>query len=360
MADSGPAPARAGEAGSGPLPRRAAAAVAARFRGGRAIATLGAAAALIPALALGFILLALILQAWPVIGFNGWRFLVSTAWNPGQGYAAPVTAGGVLHPLGADFGALPLIVGTLASSLIALVIAVPVSVGAALVLVERLPRRASSAIGMFLELLAGVPSVVIGLWGVLTFGPFVSGHVAPAIARAMPDVPPFSYLRGPTGTGLGLLNSGLVLAIMVIPIIAATTRDLIRQVPILPREGALALGMSDMETARRVTLPWVGPGIVGAVVLGLGRALGETVAVAMVSGSVTGTLPRNVYAAMTTFAATIVNQLDGALGDATGFFLKTLAECALILLVITLAANVGARMLVRKVSGTALPVGRGL
>jgi phosphate transport system permease protein len=151
-----------------------------------------------------------------------------------------------------------------------------------------------------------------------------------------------------------------VLAIMVIPIIAATTRDLIRQVPILPREGALALGMSDWECAHRVTIPWVRAGIIGAVVLGLGRALGETIAVAMVSGSITGQYPSNIYAAMSTFAATIVNQLDGALGEATGFWLKTLAECGLVLMVITLIANIAARLLVRKVSGTALPVGRGL
>ncbi len=360
MADSAPALTQGGEAGAGPLPRRVGAALRARFRGEQAIRLLGAAGALIPALALAFILLSLILEAWSVLGFNGWHFFASTAWNPGQGYAAPVTTGGVTHPLGAQFGALPLIVGTLASSVIALIIAVPVSIGAALVIVERLPRRLGSAVGMFLELLAGIPSVIIGLWGVLTFGPFISEHVVSWIGANMPDVPVLRYFRGPTGTGLGLLNSGLILAIMVIPIIASTTRDLIRQVPLLPREGALALGMSDMECARRVTLPWVGSGIVGAIVLGLGRALGETVAVAMVSGSITGTLPRNVYDAMTTFAATIVNQLDGALGDATGFFLKTLAECALVLLVITLAANVGARMLVRKVSGTALPVGRGL
>ncbi|HUN35090.1 MAG TPA: ABC transporter permease subunit, partial [Trebonia sp.] len=154
--------------------------------------------------------------------------------------------------------------------------------------------------------------------------------------------------------------SGLILAIMIIPIIAATTRDLIRQVPVLPREGALALGLSDWECARRVTLPWVGSGIIGAIVLGLGRALGETIAVAMVSGSVTGQYPGSVYSAMTTFAATIVNQLDGALGDATGYWLKTLAECALVLMAITLLVNVAARFLVRKVSGTALPVGRGL
>ena len=127
-----------------------------------------------------------------------------------------------------------------------------------------------------------MPSVIIGLWGALTFGPFIAHHVTPWIAEHTPDVPVLSFFRGDPGNGQGLLTSGLILAIMIIPIVAATTRDLIRGVPILPREGAIALGMSDFECARRVTLPWVGTGIVGASVLGLGRALGETIAVAMV------------------------------------------------------------------------------
>src|SRR5205807_6378774 len=130
----------------------------------------------------------------------------------------------------------------------------------------------------------GIPSVVIGLWGVLTFGPFIAHHVAPWLARNLPDVPVLNYFRGSTGNGQGLLTSSLVLAVMVIPIVAATSRDLIRQVPILPREGAVALGMSDFQCARRVTLPWVRSGIIGASVLGLGRALGETIAVAMICG----------------------------------------------------------------------------
>jgi phosphate transport system permease protein len=358
----GPAPAlaRGGEAGAGPSPRPARVGLRTRISDGLLIRWLGSAGALIPALALAFIVVCLVLEALPAIRLNGWSFFSSSAWNPGFGYGAVVTTDGIPHPQGADFGAGPLIVGTLASSAIALIIAVPVSIGAALAIVERLPRKLGNLIGLFLEILAGIPSVIIGLWGVLTFGPFISKHIVPVIARNMPDVPVLKYFSGATGTGLGLLNSGLILAVMVIPIIAATTRDLIRQVPILPREGALALGLSDWECARRVTLPWVSTGIIGAIVLGLGRALGETIAVAMVSGSITGQYPANIYSAMTTFAATIVNQLDGALGDATGFWLKTLAECALVLMVITLLANVAARLLVRKVSGTALPVGRGL
>ena len=128
----------------------------------------------------------------------------------------------------------------------------------------------------------------------------------------------------------------------------------------LPREGAVALGMSDFETARRVTLPWVGGGIIGASVLGLGRALGETMAVAMTCGLALSSVPGNLYSSLTTIAATIVQTVDSALLDATGLAIKSLAELGLALMVITLTANIVARLLVRKVSGTALPVGRGL
>jgi phosphate transport system permease protein len=330
------------------------------LRNGDLIRWVGRAGAVIPALALGLILLVLIVEAIPAIKYNGWGFFTKSIWNEGSQYGAVTSTAGIKHLQGTSYGALPEIVGTLETSFIALLIAVPVSIGTALVIVERLPRRLANGIGMFLELLAGIPSVVIGLWGVLTFGPFIAHDVAPFIASHVPDVPVFNFLRGDTGTGEGLLTSGLVLAIMIIPIIAATARDLIRGVPLLPREGAVALGMSDFECARRVTLPWVGSGIVGASVLGLARALGETIAIAMVSGFALGQVAGNLYAAMTTIAATIVNFLESAFLDPTGLALHTLAELGLVLMIITLATNVGARLLVRRVTGVALPVGRGL
>jgi len=349
-----------GEAGTRPLPRRVGAAILDVVRGDGAIRWTGRVVAFIPAIALLLILVTLIIKAIPAIEFNGLGFFTKSVWSEGSFYTPTVTSNGVTHPQGAAYGAVPEIVGTLLTSLIALIIAVPTAIGAALIIVERLPRRISTTVGIFLELLAGIPSVVIGLWGALTFGPFIAHDVAPVIARNVPDVPVLRYFRGDTGNGQGLLVSGMILAVMVIPIVAATSRDLIRQVPILPREGAVALGMSDFETARRVTLPWVGGGIVGAVVLGLGRALGETMAVAMCCGLALGAVPGNIYAAMTTIAATIVQTLETALQDATGLAVETLAELGLMLMIITLLANVVARLLVRRVSGTALPVGRGL
>jgi phosphate transport system permease protein len=329
-------------------------------RGGLVIRWVGGIGATIPLLALLFVLATLSIEATGAIKLNGLHFFTGTDWSPGNTYGDAVVAHGVAHPVGAFYGALPLIVGTLASSTIALIVAVPISIGAAFAIVERLPRPLVSIVGTVLELLAGIPSVVVGLWGAMTFGPFIAHHIAPMIARNAPDVPIFDYFRGNTGNGEGMLVSGLVLAVMIIPIIASTCRDLIRGVPSLPREGATALGMSDWECARRITLPWVSSGIVGAVVLGLGRALGETIAVAMVSGAELGAMPANIYSTMTTIAATVVSQLDSALTDSTNFAVKTLAEVSLVLMVITLLTNVTARALVRRTSATALPVGRGV
>jgi phosphate transport system permease protein len=329
-------------------------------RGGLAVRWAGGVSAVIPLLALVFVLATLVIEATGAIKVNGLHFFTGTSWNPGNTYGDTVVTHGVAHPAGADYGALPLIVGTLASSAIALIVAVPVSIGAAFAIAQRVPRRLASAVGTVIELLAGIPSVVVGLWGAMTFGPFVAHHIAPLIARNAPNVPILTYFRGNTGNGEGMLVSGLVLAVMIIPVIASTCRDLIRQVPSLPREGATALGMSDWECARKVTLPWVSSGIVGAVVLGLGRALGETMAVAMVSGAELGAMPNNIYSTMTTIAATVVSQLDSALTDSTNFAVKTLAEVSLVLMVITLLTNVAARALVRRASGTALPVGRGV
>jgi phosphate transport system permease protein len=363
MAASAPVAGQGGGAGNAPLPRRLGTALRAASRRGDILRWFGGLGALLPAAALVFILIVLLVYALPAIRYNGLGFFTRSVWNIGAIYGPPGAAapsGGVAHLPGAAFGALPEIVGTLATSAIALIVAVPVSIGAALAIVERLPKRLAYVVGLFLELLAGIPSVVIGLWGAVTFGPIIAHDIAPIVANNMPDVPVLSYFRGSTGAGEGMLVSGLVLAVMVIPIVAATARDLIRQVPILPREGAIALGMSDSQCARRVTLPWVRTGIIGAVVLGLGRALGETMAVAMTCGVALGAVPGNIYTTMTTAAATIVTSLDTAFQDGTHFSVRALAELGLVLMIITLAVNVAARMLIRRVSGTALPVGRGV
>lgn len=314
----------------------------------------------LPLIALVLILGALVWKALPAIRFNGFGFFTRTPWSVGNTYAPIVTTHGVRHPPLASYGALPFIIGTLAASAIALVLAVPVAIGTALLVVEKLPPRLSSAFGFCLEVLAGVPSVVYGLWGFFTLGPFLSHDVAPLWADHLPDVPVLRFFRSPTGGGQGLFTVGVVLAIMILPIIAATTRDLLRQVPRATVEGALALGMTDSEALGAVTLPWVRSGVIGASVLGLGRALGETIAVFMVCGSLLGANVHSFYSAFNTIAAVIVGQLDGAQTDASGLALSTLAELGLVLLVITVLVNIGARLLVRRVATTALPVGRGI
>jgi phosphate transport system permease protein len=314
-------------------------------------------AVLLPLAALVFALTVLVLKAWPAVKINGWYFLYGRTWTDGAGaYAAPVTTNGVQHLQGAKFGAWAIIWGTIASSVIAIVIAVPLSLGTAFALTERMPTWISRPLGFTVEILAGIPSVVIGLWGILTFGPWLAGNVYPIIANNMPDVPILRYFGNPHGSGEGLLTAGIVLALMIVPIIASTTRDLFSQVPPLPKEGASALGMTDWEVANRVTLPWVRSGIIGATVLGLGRALGETIAVVMIGGAILQ-IPHTIYQPMTTVAATILTQLDGAQADGTGFYVATLAELALVLAVISVGVNLVARLIVNRTGRVTAPVG---
>jgi phosphate transport system permease protein len=165
--------------------------------------------------------------------------------------------------------------------------------------------------------------------------------------------------RGPVN-GEGLLTSGLVLALMIVPIITATTRDLFSQVPALPKEGGEALGMTDFEVARKVTVPWVRSGIIGASVLGLGRALGETIAVAMISGALLNRTPANIFGPFGTIAATLVTQLQSSATDATGFTTSTLAELGLILAVVSVGVNLLARLIITRSSKIGAPLGRGV
>ncbi len=316
------------------------------------------AASVIPLVGLAFVVTVLAIKAWPAVKVNGLGFLTSSEWQPGSTYGATVHTHGVAHPLGATYGAWPLIAGTLQTSVIAVLLAFPISIGAAFALTERLPRWVSRPLGFAVEILAGIPRVIIGLWGVLVLGPILARDVYPIVAKQMPDVPVLGYFRGPAGHGEGLLTSGIVLGLMIVPIITSTTRDLFLQVPPLPREGAEALGMTDAEVARWVTIPWVRSGIIGATVLGLGRALGETIAVAMITGSILGQVAPNIYGTMTTIAATIVSQLDSAATDGTGFAIATLAEAGLILAVISVLANLAARMIVNRTSRLSAPVGR--
>ena len=313
-------------------------------------------AGVVPVAALAFLAFKMFQQAYPAIVFNGWSFFSTKVFSLGNLYGGADTVRHGYHAAhGAHYGILPLIFGTVVSSLIALLFAVPIAVGGAILLVEKIPARFQYTLGVFLDLLAGIPSVIFGLWGLYAFGPLLSRTVFRWIADL--HIPWFGR---PTGNGQGLLTSSLVLAVMIIPIIASVTRELVRSVPTTAKEGAIGLGMTSSEMVRAVTLPYIRTGVFAATILGWGRALGETIAVLIISGNALNIYPHNIFAPFSTIAATIANFLDSALTDTTHMGIHSLAELGLVLLAITLATNFGGRLLTRRFADTGLPVGRGV
>src|SRR6478672_6315381 len=255
----------------------------------------------------------------------GFGFLAGRQWNPIKG----------------DYGALPFIYGTVASSLIALLISVPFSLGIAVFLVEQAPHYIARPIGFLVELLAAIPSVVYGLWGIFVLAPFLRVYVEPPLAKAFGRLPLFQG----SITGIGLLTGGIILAIMITPIISAVVRDVLAAVPGSQREAALALGATKWETTR-VVLVNGAPGIAGAVILGLGRALGETMAVTMVIGN-RPQISLSFFDPSYTIASAIANEFTEATSD---LYLSSLVELGLILFFVTFVVNGIARFLVWNVT----------
>ncbi len=305
--------------------------------------TVAGANLMIPA-SLAAVVLFLLLYAWPAIRFNGLGFLFSLTWNLGNLYADPVTVHGMQVPLAAHYGILVFIVGTLASSFIALALAVPVSIGVALLLTEGVPAGLRMPLSLIVEMLAVVPSVVYGLWGVTILIPIVAHGIAPALGAVLGFLPFFDVA---SGSGFGLLSAAIVLALMVVPIITVTILDALARVPRETREAAFAIGATRFETVLFAMLPAVRPALIGGIILGLGRALGETMAVLMVSGGALNYLPATINTPISTMASFIVSQLDSAEQDPTGMAVRSLAEIALVLFAITVIVNVIARLLVR-------------
>jgi phosphate transport system permease protein len=324
--------------------------------GDRVVRALLGLLAMIPAVALAFLAYQMFKQAYPAIVFNGTHFFTSTKFNIGSQFSTSpleVRHGYKAQPQ-ASFGVLLMLFGTLVSSLIALLIAVPVSVGGAIFLVERLPRSLQGPLGTFLELLAGIPSVVWGLWGYLTLGPILARDVYPYVADL--HIPWFDKPI----QAQNVLTTSVVLAIMIIPIIASTTRELMRSVPVLSKEAAVAMGLTRSESVRLVTLPFVRTGIVAASILGWARALGETIAVLFISGASLAGYPHSIFQSFATLSSSIANVLDAALTDGTGMALHSLAEVGLVLLAITLITNFAGRLITQRLAGAGLPVGRGI
>ncbi|HEY4104678.1 MAG TPA: phosphate ABC transporter permease subunit PstC [Polyangiaceae bacterium] len=247
----------------------------------------------------------------------------------------------VWDPVRDVYGALPFIFGTIASSLLALVFAVPISIGVAIFLSELAPSWLRSPVGFLVELLAAVPSVVYGLWGIFVLAPWLRDTVEPLLGKVFGFLP---FFQGPQH-GVGMLAGGIILAIMITPTISSVSREVLRAVPSALREGALGLGATSWEAVRIAVLPYARSGLVGATILGLGRALGETMAITMVIGN-RAEISASLFAPSYTMASVIANEFTEATGQ---LYLSALAEVGLLLFVVTVLLNVVARLLVWRV-----------
>jgi phosphate transport system permease protein len=261
------------------------------------------------------IIAALVLGALPALQHFGPGFLTSAEWNP-------VTQ---------KFGAVVPIVGTLATSFIALLIAIPVSFGIALFLTELSPVWLRRPLGIAIELLAAIPSIIYGMWGLFVFAPVFAQHVQPALISTLGGIPGIGALFAGPAMGIGVLTAAIILAIMIIPFIAAVMRDVFEVVPAVLKESAYALGSTTWEVVWHVVLPYTKVGVMGGVMLGLGRALGETMAVTFVIGNA-HRLSASLLAPGNSIASALANEFTEAVGD---LYLAALIELGLILFLIT-------------------------
>ena len=243
-------------------------------------------------------------------------------------------------PVGDQFGALIAIWGTLATSLIALAIAFPISFCIALFLTEICPAWLRRPMGTAVELLAGVPSIIYGMWGLFVFAPLFADHVQPLLKETIGQLPVIGQLfQGPT-MGIGILTAGIILAVMIIPFISSVMRDVFEIVPTVLKESAYGLGCTKWEVVRKVVLPYTRNGVVGGVMLGLGRALGETMAVTFVIGNA-NRMPTSLFSPGTSIASTLANEF----GEAADFHLSTLFALGFLLFVITFVVLSAAKIM---------------
>ncbi|MBU6525552.1 phosphate ABC transporter permease subunit PstC [Methylocystis sp. MJC1] len=287
------------------------------------------AAAVIVLVILSGVIVSLVHGSLPAIKAFGPGFLISQAWNP-------VTE---------NFGALPAIFGTIVTSLVAMLIAVPVGIGIATFLTELCPHALRRPIGVAIELLAGIPSIIYGIWGLFVFAPFIQTHVQPGLISLFGDVPVLSSIFAGPPYGIGMLTAGFILAIMVLPFIASISRDVFETVPPVLKEAAIGVGCTTWELMRYVVLPYTRVGVIGGIMLGLGRALGETMAVTFVIGNAHKISP-SLFAPGTTISATIANEFTEAVGDV---YTSALIELGLILFVITFIVLAIARYMLMRI-----------
>ena len=289
-------------------------------------------AAIIVLIILGGVIVSLFRGALPAIKTFGFGFFTSQAWNP----------------VNDNFGALPAMYGTIVTSIIAMLIAVPVGLGVATFLTELCPHPLRRPIGVAIELLAGIPSIIYGIWGLFVFAPFVQVRVQPALIAGFAGVPVLSNLFAGPPYGIGVLTASFILAIMVLPFIASISRDVFETVPTVLKEAATGIGCTTWEMMRHVVLPYSRVGVVGGVMLALGRALGETMAVTFVIGNAHKVSP-SLLAPGTTISATIANEFTEAVGD---IYTSALIELGLILFLITFMVLAVARYMLMRLERT--------
>jgi len=302
-------------------------------RGDAFFRSLTKASALGVLIVLGAIFVSLIAGAWLAFQTFGFSFFTTEAWNP-------VTE---------KFGAVAPVTGTLLTSLIAMLIAVPVGLGSAIFLTELCPRFLRRPIGIAIELLAGIPSIIYGIWGLFVLAPFLQQYVQPPLINAFAGIPILSTLFAGPPYGIGILTAGLILAIMVLPFITAVSRDVFETVPVLLKESAYGVGCTTWEVIRSVIIPYTSTGLVGGVMLGLGRALGETMAVTFVIGNA-HRLSTSLLAPGTTISATIANEFTEATED---IYTSALIALGLILFIITFIVLALARLLLLRLQKSA-------
>jgi phosphate transport system permease protein len=276
-------------------------------------------------LLLGAVLISLAAGSMPAFQKFGLRFFVSDAWNPVK----------------EDFGALPAIYGTLVTSVIAMLLAVPVAFGIAVFLTELCPRMLRRPIGILIELLAAIPSIIYGIWGLFILAPFLQSTLQPVLIETLGNVPGLGLLFSGAPLGLGVLTAGIILAVMVLPFIASVTRDVFMTVPPMLRESAYGMGATTAEVVRAIVIPHSRIGIVGGVMLGLGRALGETMAVTFVIGNAHH-IRASLLAPGTTISATLANEFTEAVSVT---YTSSLIALGLILFVITFVVLAAANYL---------------
>jgi phosphate transport system permease protein len=286
-------------------------------------------AAIFVLLLLSGVIFSLIEGSIPAIKAYGFGFLFSSRWNP-------VTE---------NFGALPAIYGTVLTSFIAMLIAVPVGLMIAFFLTELCPQWLRRPIGIAIELLAGIPSIIYGIWGLFIFAPFLQATLQPFLINTLGHAPAIGSLFAGPPYGIGMLTSGLILAIMVLPFVTAITRDVFEAVPGVLKEAAYGLGCTTWEVVRNVVMPYARVGIIGGIMLALGRALGETMAVTFVIGNA-HRISASILAPGTTISATIANEFNEAVGD---LYTSALIELGLILFVITFIVLAIARYMLMRI-----------